>query len=70
MLTKCMPGIGFVDKTYAKNRLCGTITSGQHSDYEQNISKRMPKLGYVDQRRSMVYSFCQSIKPGVFRTKK
>ena len=36
-----MPGIGFVDKTYAKNRLC------------------RPKVDLI----------CQSVKPGVFRTK-
>ena len=30
MLTKRMPEIGFVDKTYARNWLCETISSGQH----------------------------------------
>ena len=32
-----MSVIGFVDKMYARNRLCYlTISSGQYSDYEQN----------------------------------
>ena len=34
-----MPAIGFDDKTYARNRLCG-----QHSDYEQKICQEYKKL--------------------------
>ena len=50
----------------AKNRLCLTISSGQHSDYEQNIcheyvlsTKCMPKIGYVEPRGPNVHLFGQ-----------
>ena len=69
MLTKRMAVLGFVDKTYGTNMFCLTISSGQHSDYEQ---KRMPGKGFVDKtyaktcyvypRKLKVNLFCQSIK--------
>ena len=59
-----MPGIDFVDKMYARKRLCRTILNGQHSDYEQNIcqefvllAKCMPGIGYVDHRRPKAICF-------------
>ena len=52
-VNKMYPEIGFVDNMYARNRLCGTLTVIMSKTYSRNsflLTKRMPRIGYADQR--------------------